>query len=119
MNRIVRYTEVGLYSNLREKFEEHVLLYLEAKLYTKVQTLKNEFVKISNLNMDYFEKLLIYLYACNSLLLLLMLLRNGFKFLLRKVKRLKVTVKWCPVRIHRRLTIKLPVIKIKLKSNYY
>lgn len=85
---VIRHSESGFYIKLYgdlEGWPENRLL--EAgKLYKQVQLLKDDFVKVSNLDLDYFEQLFVYLIASNSLLVVAFVLRKFFKVILKKVE---------------------------------
>lgn len=96
---------------------------LEAtKLYKEVQSLKDDFIKVSNLKLDYFENLFVYMFAFNSLLAILFVLRISLKFVLKevriclkfvlkKLKRLKLTINEYQIHLQLRLVFKLPIGK--------
>lgn len=123
--RILRHIESGFYIKLYGELEDKTESQLvdSIKLYKKVQSLKDDFVKISNLDLDYFEKLFVYLFAFNSLLAVLFVLRINakfvrkkvkicFRFALQKVKLLKPTISKYQIRFQLKLTFKVPVCKI-------
>ena len=62
-------------------------------IYTNVQELKKNFVKVENLDLDYFLKLFYYLLACNSFLLVTFILKNSFNFILKILKAFKLIMK--------------------------
>lgn len=82
------------------------------KLYTKVQSLKDDFVKISNLDLDYFEKLFVYLFVWYLLLSVCPALVVCLKLFLRKMQLLKMIIQEYQTRFQLKLTFRLPVCKL-------
>ena len=85
------------------------------RLYTNMQSLKDDFVKVFNLDLNYFEKLFIYLFVCyllESLLSFRPVLKVFFRFVLKKMKLFKMIIQEYQIRLQLRLTFKLPVCKL-------
>lgn len=107
--------EIGLYLKLYDDFGRETSGLLEAsnKLYTKLQSLRDEFTEVTNLDLEYFEKLFVYLSAFYLLLCVGFAVRFSFKPVFRALKRLQMTVVEYRINLQLKFTFKLPICKFQ------
>lgn len=106
--------ENGLFFHV---YEEFILgasnLVRNRKFYTRIEDLKNDFIKIENLDLNFFMKLFICLFVIYTILILLFVIHILLNFLKKHRKFLRLKLNEYKFDLKIRISFKYPVLRFR------
>ena len=115
--KIIYHFEAGLYFYTYDQLNRLSLNLLDdnCKIYENIGKLKDDFVRVKKIRVNYFSSLNRYLFVCFSILVLCFLLEHGLKFISRNWRQFKMLIEEWKIKIN--LNFQNLIVKFRFKRD--